>query len=232
MIHPVRLDGNHKYWTPRRDGELQVPGYSEICAALGVTKPNPFYTHEGREKGIAIHAWGSFHAQGKTATAEPDERIRERVEQVKRFLSETKFVLAGTERSMYDPVNGFACTPDLYGSIGLWQWVIDLKSGGKVKSHPLQTAAQAIALKANGFRPQKRGAAYLKDGTYRLVEHSDIMDEVHWKAIVAGYHLMTPEQRAVFASEEFPLRSEVFKTMTDAQRRIISNAHAARSFYL
>ena len=232
MIHPVRLDENHRYWTPRRDGEIQVPGYSEICAAMGVTRANPFWTGEGRERGTAIHAWGSFHAQGKTATADPDERIRAKVEQVRRFLDETHFVLTGTEKPLYSPTQGYACTPDIWGRIGLFTWVVDFKSGAKSETHHLQTAAQSIALYENGFRAQKRGAAYIKDGTYRLVEHTGRTDPDNWRAIVKAYHAMDAGQRIVFANEEFPLKHEVFKTLTDAQRRVIQNAHAARSYYL
>ncbi len=230
MIHPVRLDSEHRYFIPGPTGEVQRPGYSEICMAMGVTRPNPFYTSQGRERGVAVHAWGSFHAQGRTSTADPDDRIKGRVEQVKRFLESSKFVLAGTERSMYDPVNGYCCTPDLYGSAGLWQWIIDLKTGGKQKSHALQTAAQKIALAANGFRAQKRGAAYLRDDNYRLTEHDDAGDEARWKAIVLAYHILTADERTVFAAEGFDLES--FGREKKARFRIIENAHNARSYYI
>ncbi len=234
-MHSVRIDPDHRYWIPdgtAPTGSRQVPGYSEICAAIGVTKPNPFYTEDGRERGSAVHEWASFIAQGKITKADPDGRIKARVDQFRRFIRDTRFVLAGTETPMYDPVAGFACTPDLWGSIGVWSWVIDVKTGGKQKSHALQTSAQSVALKANGFRAQKRGVAYLKDGNYRLIDHANPEDESNWRAIVAGYHAMHPEQRAVFSSEEFPLRNEVFKTLTDAQRRTVINAHSARSHYL
>ena len=231
MIHPVRLDENHKYWTPRRDGELQVPGYSEICAAIGVTKPNPHHTEAGRVRGTAVHVWSSHIAQGLPTPYEPEERIKNRVDAFRVFLEHSKFVLVGTEKPRYDPMLNFACSPDLWGNIGLWTYVLDLKTGAKRKTDPLQTAAQTIALGINEFRAQRRGCVYIKD-RHKIDHHNDPDDLTRWQALVRGYHAMDADQRIVFANEEFPLKHEVFKTMTDAQRRIISNAHAARSFYL
>ena len=228
MIHPIRIDENHLYWS----GEKNVPGYSELCAAMGVTKPNPHFTAEGRAQGIALHEWLGFLIRGKEPKTLPDLRIAGRVLGIKKFIRNSGFKFVGGEEPMYDPATGVACTPDIYGHMGFFAWVIDAKRGAKQKSHKLQTACQAIVLRANGFRAQKRGGLYLKDETYRLEEHSDPEDEVRWRAIAAGFHAMTPEQRAVFQLAEFPLRDEVFKTLTYDQRRAVINAHAARSFYI
>lgn len=190
MIHPVRLDADHKYWIPlKAPGEKRVPGYSEICDDLGIVKPNPFYTEEGRAEGVALHAWLNFLVQGKVAKTEPDPRIAGRVEGIRKFLKDTGFKVAGGEIPLYDPINRFACTPDLYGHIGRTAWVIDAKRGGKLPSHRLQTAAQTIALRANGFRAQKRAALYLRDEDYRLDEHQDPMDLARWGIFVSTYHL-------------------------------------------
>ncbi len=230
--YTVRRDDQHRYWTPTHDGEIQRPGYSELCAAMGVNRPNPFYTAQGREEGIALHLWLGFLVRGKTPASPPDLRIAGRVEGIKKFLRDSKFIISGGEEPLYDPTTGTCCTPDLWGFQGAWSWVKDAKRGGKLKSHALQTAAQKSALAANGFRAQKRSGLYLRDNGYRDIEHTaGVTDDANWRAIVAGYHVMTPEQRAVFAAEGYDPK---FRVLTDDKRkwRIILNAHAARSYYL
>ena len=191
MIHPVRIDENHKYWVPAPEPprELLVPGFTHIAESLGFIQENPFYTDSGREEGIALHKWLRHIAQGKPILTKPDERIAGRVEAILKFIAETGFKFAGGEEPRYDPVNRFACTPDLWGYIGSWTWDLDAKRGEELPHHRLQTAAQSIALAANGFRAQKRGCLYLKDGSYRLKEHIDSRDIPAWKQIVSTYYL-------------------------------------------
>lgn len=196
--HVVTLDENHIY---RVDGTIES-GFTEICVSQQVgKKPCPecakgvrhqhdgnFYTEEGREEGNALHAWLLFLAQGNKPEVEPDERIRGRVEGIKKFLRESGLVLAGGEVPLFDPINRFCVTPDIFGYIGNVAWVIDAKRGGKLKIHELQTAAQKIALPSIGFHAERRGSLYLKDGDYRLPEHKDRDDEKRWKAIVSAHH--------------------------------------------
>jgi len=233
MKHPVRIDVKHRYWIPTGGpqrlgtGKSQVPGYSEICAAMGVTRPNDFHTEQGRLEGKALHVWLAFLVRGKVPDAPPPASIAGRVEGIKKFIRDTSFVITGGEKPVYDPATNVACTPDLYGHVRLWTWVLDAKRGAKTKTHALQTACQSINLNANEFRAQKRGALYLRDGGYRLVEHDDRADLTRWEAIAAGYHAMTPAERAAFA---------VAVTVSDLpesdNHRILENAFAARSFYL
>src|SRR3990167_523411 len=181
----IRCDSEHRYWL----GPARIPGFSEICTDLGIIKPNIFYTNAGREEGIALHQWLHFLAQNKIPKTLPDQRIAGRVDGIKNFIRDTGFKFVGGEEPKYDPVVRFATTPDIWGAIGIWTWTIDCKRGAKTKTHALQTAAQKIALSANGFRAQKRGALYLKEnGDYRLEEHTDPLDERRWAALVGAYY--------------------------------------------
>lgn len=189
MIHPVRIDDDHKYWIPGPRGEERAGGYTEISTDLGIIKPNPFHTDDGREEGVALHLWLQFLVKGKEPKTAPDPRIAGRVEGIKKFIRDTGFKIAGGEQPMYDPINRYACTPDLFGHIGKTAFVIDAKRGAKLPSHRLQTAAQTIALRANGFRAQKRAALYLRNGDYRLEEHTDSRDLARWSIFVSTYYL-------------------------------------------
>ena len=226
----IRLDReSHRYYL---DNGEEVPGYSQICRDLGIVKDNTFYTEQGREEGNALHLWLGFLARGKTPAGPPDPRIAGRVEGIGKFLWQTGFQIAGGEVPLYDPINRYACTPDLYGHIFGISWVLDMKRGAKLPSHRLQTAAQDTALRANGFRAQKRGALYLKDGDYRLDEHTDKSDRANWAAIVEGYHAMSPDQRAIFSQDDFDARDpSVLGMRPGKQWNKIVAAYNARSAY-
>ena len=228
MIHPVKIDPQHRYWTPPK---VRRYGFSEICGLMGVTRPNDFHTEEGRAQGVALHKWFIFLASGKAPNTRPDERIAGRVEGIRKFLAASPFNLTDGEKPRYDPVTDTACTPDVWGQRGIWSWVIDAKRGAKTKVHALQTACQKIALRSNEFDAQKRGALYLRDGGYRLDEHTDPADLTRWKAIAAGFHAMTVEERAMFAAAQ----TEADLPYTMHARIIgntIQNAFAARAHYL
>lgn len=189
MIHKVRLDSDHRYWIPGPRGEERRPGYSEIADDLGIVKPNPFYTPEGREEGVALHLWLGFLVRGKEPKVAPDPRIAGRVAGIRKFIRDTKFLIIGGEQPLYDPINRFCTMPDMWGIMNNRRWNIDAKRGGKLPSHPLQTAAQAIALRSNEFRVEKRGALYLREDDYRLDEHGDPMDLARWGIFVNCWHI-------------------------------------------
>lgn len=180
----LRLDSEHRYWL----GPQQVHGFTEIARAMGIIAENPFYTAEGRDQGTAIHQWLLFLAQGQEPECPPDERILGRVEAIKKFLYETGFKFVGGEKPVYETISRYACTPDLWGHIGQYSAVIDAKRGGKLGWHPLQTAAQRMALACEGFAAQRRFTLYLSDGSYKLEEHKNNRDFDAWKAVVAAFH--------------------------------------------
>ena len=189
----IQLDEKtHRY---SEDGR-HVPGFSEICQALGIIKPNPFYTPEGREEGIALHSWLHFLAIGNEPSEPPDERIAGRVEGIRKFLRESKFKIVDGEKIMLCRGFGYCGRPDLWGSINGRTCVIDAKRGSKMKYHALQTAAYRFLLAANGFSARQRYALYLIDGDYRLIEHTDPQDERRWQAIVSAYNAVKIYQEA------------------------------------
>lgn len=223
----VLLDADHRYWLNPDEGRIQVHGYSEICRELGVTKDNPFHTEQGRREGVALHSWLNHLVHGKSVAEPPHPSIAGRVRGIQKFIKDTRFKIAGGEAPQYEPRLRYACTPDLWGHIGAFSWVIDAKRGAYMPTHALQTAAQRIALAANGFRAQKRGALYLRDNDYRLVEHPNHINEAHWKALVAGYHAMTPEERVQFAA------GDIDGMVRDGTRyRTILSAFHARKYYI
>ncbi len=185
-IERIRLDPiEHRYFL----GDKEIPGYSAICRDLGIVKENPHYTEEGREEGRMLSEWLLFLAQEKTPRSDPDPRIAGRVGGIKKFLSLSKFKLLFGEVPQYDPVSGFAVTPDIVGHIGRIAVNIDAKRGAKTKTHVLQLAAQKIALAAGGFRVRESYSLYLRDNDFRLIEQKTEAHEPRWKQFVSTWHL-------------------------------------------
>lgn len=194
MRYAIRRDSEHRYWVRDTLGptlqEFSAPGFSEIIADLGIKDDgHAFFTEDGRNQGNALHGWLLFLAQGQTPDSEPEPGIRGRVEGIKQFLADSGFKLTAGEVPQYDPLSHYACTPDIYGTMGGAFVVIDCKRANRAGWHPLQTAAQKIALKAGGFDAEKRYSLYLKDFGYSLIEHTDKADENRWRAVVAAYHV-------------------------------------------
>lgn len=186
----IRLDAEHRYWVGNPLGECKrVPGFSEIVRELGIVPENPFWTHDGREEGQTLHQWLLFLAQERTASEPPVASIAAKVEGIVKFLRESGFKLKFGEIPQYDPVSRFCTTPDLVGTIGKFLVNIDAKRGGPQKWHPLQLAAQKIALAAGGVRVQKSFSLYLKDGGYKLIEQDTTKHEPRWRQIAATYHI-------------------------------------------
>lgn len=221
--HVINLDADHIYTTP--DG-VRRPGFSEIVAAMGVCKENPFWTEAGRVRGTAVHQWAAFYAEGKNTLTKVDDRIAARVMKFREWLKMSKFKTIGAEIPLYDPIRNFCCTEDLFGTMGKDTWVIDLKNGGPLKIHELQTAAQKIALSENGFSAVRRGGLYIKDNSVRLKEHTDRDDIKRWRKIVAGYHAMSRAERDVFAREDFTP-----STTPRYRQAVIIEAYNARKSY-
>jgi hypothetical protein len=200
LRHILTRDENHIY----RLGTVRKYGFSEICASMRVgeedcrgcrehslhTHSASFWTDDGKEQGKALHKWLLFLASGRDTDQPVEIELAGRVAAIRKFIKDTKFRLSFGETPQYDAATDTACTPDIWGYIGPWAWVIDAKRGAKMKIHELQTACQKIALASySRFHAQKRGSLYLMDnGDYRLVEHTDRADEQRWRAIAAAFH--------------------------------------------
>lgn len=178
----IRLDYEHRYWF----GDQRIPGFTEIASSFFPS--NPYWTEGGRDEGTHLHQCCALLAENDLDWASVNPIVLPRVRAFEKFLSESGFVMSGSERPLYVPTPRYACTPDWWGHIGAFSVVIDGKRGAKLKVHSLQTAAQKIALEANGFKTQKRYSLYLKDDGYRLEPHEDYSDLMRWQALVAAYH--------------------------------------------
>lgn len=180
----IRLDEEHRYWA----GNSRVPGFSEIAQSFFPS--NPYWTERGRDEGTHLHACCALLLEHDLDWQSVDAAVMPRVRGFEKFLADTSFKPADAyvEKPQYEATLGYACTPDWPGSLGNWAVVIEGKRGAKSKIHQLQTAAQKLALRANGFKAEKRYGLYLRDFDYRLEEHTNRADETMWPFFVAAFH--------------------------------------------
>lgn len=163
----------------------KVPSVTEILSWR--FPPNGFWTEEGRVKGTAVHDFALFLAQGNELAEPPDERIAGKVRGFRKFLEESCFKFVGGEERLFDPILGYCGKPDLWGSISGRTCLIDVKNGGKLKTHALQLAAYSNLLSQPWLKPQDRFGLYLKDDGYSLVKYDDKNDFHYWNALVLAY---------------------------------------------
>lgn len=170
-------------------GGLPVPGFSQIREAMGIGNGyKPRNLQDYLDEGTALHSWFLFLCQGQEPDAPPDERIAGRVAGIQKFLRDTQFRFVDGEKPLLCDNPLFATTPDAWGYLGDDACLVELKRSAKAKWHPLQTAAEAMAIAQAGFKVSRRLNLYLRDGNYVLDEHRDREDFSRWRAIVNGYH--------------------------------------------
>ena len=181
----IQLDAaTHTYTVDNQ----RIPSFSEIAASY--FPANEFWTERGRDEGTHIHSACALLLENDLDWASVEPSVIPRVRGFEKFLKESAFKpeLALCEKPAYQPVLRFCCMPDFVGYLGNFSAIIEAKRGAKHPAHRLQTAAQLLALKAGGFKAQKRYALYLKDNDYRLEEHADPGDMPRWAAMVSGFH--------------------------------------------
>lgn len=183
---PITFDARqHRYYSRG----VPVPGFSEIRVAMGIGGTfKPRFLGEYLEEGTVLHQWLLLLAKGLEMEQAPDPIIAPRVEGIKEFLRNEPFHFVDGEKPMSCDSPLFACTPDIWGYWDGEPCLFEMKRSAKAKWHPLQTAAQAMALKCSGFEVKRRFSLYLREGGYVISEHTDRGDFSRWAALVYGFH--------------------------------------------
>lgn len=173
----------HEYYL---DGVL-IPSVTQMLVATGWIDPH-YYSDAGRIRGSAVHRATAAYDLG---TLDLDTVTHHRgyvlayIEAVERLRPEWLQV----EEMAVHPGYPFAGTPD---RVGRWSGVLtipEIKTGGREKWHPIQTALQAILLEQSpapgGGLPAhhyQRATIYLKpSGRFGLEFHPNRrdFDEAH-----------------------------------------------------
>jgi len=169
----IKLDDDGKQYD--LDG-VKLQRVTGFLGSFGFGK-NPFYTEMGRDKGTIVHECCYLLAQGVLDWDTVDPRILPKVKGYEKFLNDTGFKPERLEEMVYDVDLGIAGTYDQVGTFLGRLSLIDIKNGGFLKFHKLQTALYVIMLRRKGIMILDRYGLYLKDNDYRLIKYPDREDE-------------------------------------------------------
>ncbi|NKE69848.1 hypothetical protein [Candidatus Manganitrophus noduliformans] len=150
------IDELHRYWL----GNKQKAGVSQILEGTGFIQPNSFWTDEGREKGIRLHA-ACFEINMETFDFD-DTDLDVYLEAVSyaewKVLKGFKilFDLEGkplAERRFYSSIHDFCGTLDAFGTFGDNAYVVvDFKRGKAMACAKYQTALYVQLICENSER--------------------------------------------------------------------------------
>ena len=163
----------HAYYV----GAKRLPSITQILAATNGGGGCPFYTEETAARGTRIHQATARYDLGAGWGDDLLMTDVPRVHAYAAFILALHPVYAEIEQPRWSKTYGFAGTPD---RVGKWPdgraFVLDIKTGGSLPDHGLQTAAQVLAV---GAKPEAmlRYTLHLRDDeTYRLLPWKDAQD--------------------------------------------------------
>ena len=141
------------------------------------------WNEEARLRGQYVHQCIALEAEGALDETTVDPLVRPYFEAFRKFQRETRVVLEIVERRICDPLLGYAGTLD---AIGRWpdarRTLFDWKSGFFPPMAGPQTAAYLRCARdflKTGERISRAGLHLRSDGTYRLMEFNNIVQDEH-----------------------------------------------------
>ena len=162
-----------------RLGDRRLPSVTQVLGAVWLIE-DEWYTEESRVRGRYVHKATMFEEREGLDDSSIDGRLAGYITAYRAFIRDVRpgpCILL--EQPLADPVLGYAGTEDqlrpMFNSLGL----IDHKTGSEAPWHPIQTGAydRLVQVYDPSLPPRKRYVLYLrKDGTYRLIEHTDRTD--------------------------------------------------------
>lgn len=159
------VEESHTYFL----GERILPGITGILKACGYVDPT-YYTEDARNRGSHVHLAIKFLNKGTLDWSTVIDRYMGYVVAYEKFVREWNLKVTLFEVPLYHPDLLFAGTPDLVGTcLDNVPCIVELKTGPVMRWTALQTAAQALLIRAWEEQPVSRrrwGVTLNADGTY------------------------------------------------------------------
>lgn len=162
--------------------DVRVMSVTQMLEATGWVDPT-FYTRASRDRGTAVHRLAAAYDLGSL----PLEDAHQHRGYVLAYADAMRAIRATwdtIEEPLVHPGYPFAGTPDRVGTVLGVRTVLDIKSGAREASHPVQTALYAILIAGAGgplsdlpATSWARASLYLKpSGKYSLEHHPNRRD--------------------------------------------------------
>jgi len=172
----------HEY---KHEGRV-VPGVTSVLADIGLANYDyvDAETMEAAAKfGKAVHRVTELHDHNDLILKGLDPILKKYLNQWKKFLKDSGAKIIEIERRVFCKVYFYCGTLDRVIEIDGKYYVLDIKTGCKMKSHALQNAAYKYAYfneSINGEISRRLGKTtytlYLKEDSYKLEPHKDKND--------------------------------------------------------
>jgi len=127
------------------------------------------------EFGTNVHAAIHLYNQDDLIEDELDPALVPYLNQYKRFLSDTGFIVRGSEVLLYNELMGYAGQEDFDGDWRKTTWCVDVKSGVVPWTVGYQTAGYQQA-HPKATRPKRRACLKLSATDYQFIEQKEVSD--------------------------------------------------------
>ena len=172
-------EAEHRYFI----GSRELISVTTALREAGMTDER-FWNEHARLRGQYVHSAVALYAIGELDEASLDPALVPYFDGYLKFLTDTGVAIEHSEKRVADPALGYAGTLDL---IVRWpetryekRTLIDAKTGSFPPMAAAQTAAYlrcARALYPTGTLIARAGLHLPGDGTYRLIEFNDIVQD-------------------------------------------------------
>jgi hypothetical protein len=153
-----------------------VPSVTQALEQLQYLQGIPWdVLKAAQEFGTNVHAACHLFNQNDLDEESLSPALVPYLNQYKRFLSDTGFVVTASEVLLYHETMGYAGQQDFEGVFRNTTWVVDIKSGVVPSTVGAQTAAYQQA-HPPADRPKKRACLQLSDTGYKFIEQKELGD--------------------------------------------------------
>lgn len=165
----------HRYFLD----DVQIPSVTQMLVATGWIDPT-YYNEESRARGTAVHRHAAAYDMG-ALDLDRVTKYRGYVLAYIEVMRKIRPTMLAIEEMAVHPGYPFAGTPDRVALMFGVLTIPEIKTGGREKAHPVQTALQAILIAATrGGLPAtsyQRAAIYLKpNGRATMERHPNRRD--------------------------------------------------------
>lgn len=153
-----------------------VPSVTQVLDQLQYLQGIPWdVLQAAAEFGTHVHQACHLFNQNDLDESSLDPALVPYLNQYKRFLSDTGFIVIGSEILIYNEIARYAGQLDFTGNFRGTTWVVDIKSGVVPSTVGAQVAAYQAALPV-AARPKRRACLQLMVDDYKFIEQKDVSD--------------------------------------------------------
>lgn len=153
-----------------------VPSVTTVLQQLQYLQGIPWDVLEAaREFGTHVHQACHLYNQNDLVEDELHPALVPYLNQYKRFLADTGFIVTGSEILVYNDLARYAGQEDFEGIFRGTTWGVDIKSGVVPSTVGAQTAAYQQA-RPKDVRPKRRACLQLMVDDYKFIEQKEVSD--------------------------------------------------------